>query len=144
MYMYKHTHTSKYSLAWTQLCSKKEQGQWGMGRFSTQSVEKCHACSKVKGQHPYHRDTWCPRWCSPPVTMGMTHTPSAYGSTRGRECSCLSPPALVEEAWNSVAVQTAWKLEPAYQYEDDAGQSDKMNKVPSLHIPMLAISQCPQ
>ena len=50
----------------------------------------------------------------------------------------------VEEAWNSVAVQTAWKLEPAYQYEDDAGQSDKMNKVPSLHIPMLAIGQCPQ
>ena len=31
----------------------------------------------------------------------------------------------VEEAWNSVAMQTAWKLEPAYRYEDDAGQSDQ-------------------
>ena len=31
----------------------------------------------------------------------------------------------VEEALNSVAMQTAWKLEPAYRYENDARQSDQ-------------------
>ena len=31
----------------------------------------------------------------------------------------------VEGAWNSVAMQTAWKLEPAYRYEDDTDQSDQ-------------------
>jgi len=37
--------------------------------------------------------------------------------------------------WNSVSMQTAWKLEPAYRYEDDAGQSDQNEQGA---VPMLA------